>query len=138
MQVFVVTGGVACIGEFSFLEEITAIWLKEWVNKPFTELEKELTSRSITMQRSYFQQKTLSTERLNQIHQLNAEGLLKKWDCTHLQDGCLGFNYNYTEGEAVLSARDVMRMWGLSKFLIWSRTCTAATAGCGISIQTTV
>ena len=96
--------------EFSFLEEITAIGLKEWVNKPFAELEKELTSRSFTMHRSYFLKKPLQTEILNKIHQLNAEGLLKRWDCTHLQDGYLGFNYNYTEGEAVLSARDVMRM----------------------------
>jgi hypothetical protein len=38
--------------EFSFLADITAIWLKEWVNKPFAELEKELDSRSLTMQRS--------------------------------------------------------------------------------------
>ena len=121
MQVFIVTGGVACIScEFSFLEEITAIWLKEWVNKPFTELEKELTSRSMTMQRSYFQKKTLSEERLCQMNKLNADGLLKKWDCSHLKDGYLGFNYSYTEDESVLSARDVMRMWGLSKFLMCS------------------
>ena len=121
MQVFIVTGGVACLScEFSFLEEITAIWLKEWVNKPFAELEKELTSRLDTMHRSYFQKKTLSTERLNQVHKLNANGDLKRWDCTRLKDGYLGFNYNYTEGEAVLSPRDVMRMWGLSKFLMCS------------------
>ena len=106
--------------EFSFLEEITAIWLKEWVNKPFTELEKELTSRSMTMQRSYFQKKTLPTAVQKEMNRLNANGWLKRWDCTRLKDGYLGFNYNYTEGEPVLSARDVMRMWGLSKFLMCS------------------
>ena len=74
------------------------------------------------MQRSYFQKKTLSTAVQKEIHKLNCDGWLKRWDYTHLKDGYLGFNYNYTEGEAVLSARDVMRMSGLSKFLMCSYT----------------
>ena len=106
--------------EFVFLKEITAIWLKEWVDKPFAALEQELIARSMSMQRNYFQKKTLSTDIMMEIDKLNANGLLKKWVHAHLEGGYLGFNYRYTEGEAVLSAREVMRMWGLSKFLMCS------------------
>jgi hypothetical protein len=37
-----------------------------------------------------------------------------------LETGYLGFNYDYKEKETVLNQDDIMRMWGLSKFLVLS------------------
>lgn len=109
-----------CIGPA--VEEITAGWVREWKDKPYAELCEEFIRRGKDMKRSYFKPKVFLTTTKNYIDTLNASGKDRQWQYQHLVDGYQGFNYTYTEGEVVLGYSDVIRMWGLSKFLVFSAT----------------
>ena len=119
-----VTGAVACVSSYCFsLEEIAASWLTEWKNKTFAELEVELVKRSHDVKRSFFKPKCLRSYIVDRMDALNFNGLVKpQWLYEQLQQGYKGFNYQYTEGETFLNYNDIIRMWGLAKFLIVSHS----------------
>ena len=52
---------------------------------------------------------------------VRAGSAVTQWSLDHLENGYLGFNYEYTEGETVLNYKDITRMWGLAKFLVVTR-----------------
>ena len=125
MLVLLVTGSVACVSSYCFShEEITASWLTEWKNKTFAELQVELLKRSFDVKKhNVFKSKRWATQIEEKIEALNCNGSANvQWRYNHLQQGYLGFNYQFTEGETVLNYNDIIRMWGLAKFLVVSHS----------------
>jgi len=86
---------------------------------PVIELERELIERSSKMYLGFYQRKQLSPSVSGLMNHRNFDlDIDKQWRYEHLQErGYLGFNYQFEEGELVFSISEVVRMWGLVKFL---------------------
>jgi hypothetical protein len=86
---------------------------------PVIELERELIERSSKMYLGFYQRKQLSPSVSGKMNHRNFYlDIDRQWRYEHLQEyGYLGFNYRFEEGEPVFSISEVVRMWGLVKFL---------------------
>ena len=86
------------------------------------QIKAEMVSRDRSVKRPHFARYTLQDnkrDRVQELIELNTKGKAasKPWGWRHLDNGFCGAHYIPKENETVLTYKDVMRMWGLSKYL---------------------
>ena len=90
------------------------------------QLMRELLELTKLGHRSYMTHKEFSAAAKDVVDEANSERLHKVaqdgtpelWMYSHIMDGFPALTYPYVEGEAVLEYQDVMRIIGITKFMV--------------------
>ena len=102
-------------------KEITAEIEREFAARDPALVLSELRARlEHNMQRSYFDHMFLTQDARDKFDYQNTRGknVDRPWCYGHLENGFLGARYIHTRGEAILSAEDLIRMWGYTKYAL--------------------
>ena len=87
---------------------------------PATVLSDLRARLELNMQRSYFDHMFLTQDVREKFDYQNTRGknVDRPWRYGHLENGFLGSRYIHTRGEAILSAEDLIRIWGYTKYAL--------------------